>query len=264
MTNYGDTPDETPQDPYGQQPPSQPAPGQPYGQPYGQGDGYGAGQSPYGQTPYGQASGGVAEFSVSAAFSYGWKKFVANLGPILIAAVVMIVAVAVLQLLQRELAGGSAIMALAFSIVSFLVQLVLQAAIVKGSLDITKGAPITLGSLVEGINWAQVVVASLIIAVAMSIGFVLLILPGLAVLFLTSFTTYFIVDKNMGAIDAIKASVSFVIANAGNLILFFLATIAAYIVGALLCGVGLLVAVPVVVIATAFAYRTLNGEQVAA
>ena len=35
-------------------------------------------------------------------------------------------------------------------------------------------------------------------------------------------------------------------------------------IGALLCGIGLLVSVPVSIIATAFAYRRMNGETVAA
>lgn len=271
MSNYGDTPDETPQDPYGQapqDPPAAPNYGQPtegqapYGQaPYGQAP---AGQPPYGQTPYGQAPGGVAAFNVVEAFGYGWKMFLANLGPIILATLAMVAAIVVINVLQFILAGDSSIVALFFSIVGFLAQILAQAAIVKGSLDITKGKPITVGSLVEDIDWAQVVVASLIIAVGMAVGFVLLVLPGIAVFFLTSFTTYFIIDKKMGAIDALKASVSFVIANIGSLILLFLASIAAYIVGAILCGVGLLVAIPVVVIATAYAYRTLNGEQVAA
>lgn len=274
MSNYGDTPDETPQDPYGQPPqtpqtppdygqtpPPAPNYGQPAGAPYGEAP---AGQPPYGQTPYGQAPGGVATFSVVEAFGYGWKKFAANLGPIILATLAMIVAIVIVRILEFILSGDSTIMALVFSIVGFLVQIVAQAAIVKGSLDITRGKPLSVGSMVEDIDWAQVIVASLIISVAMGIGLLLLVLPGIAVFFLTSFTTYFIIDKKMGAIDALKASVSFVIANIGSLILLFLASIAAYIVGAILCGVRLLVAIPVVVIATSYAYRTLNGEQVAA
>ena len=116
----------------------------------------------------------------------------------------------------------------------------------------------------SGIDWVQVIIASLIVAAATMIGLVLCILPGLVVMFLTAFTFYFIIDKGMSALHGIRASISFTIANAGTLIVFFLACIAAYIGGALLCGVGLLVAIPVVVIAQAYAYRTLQGEQVAA
>jgi uncharacterized membrane protein len=48
------------------------------------------------------------------------------------------------------------------------------------------------------------------------------------------------------------------------MVLFFLATLLAYIVGALLCGIGLLAAIPVIYIAQGYTYRRLQGEQVAA
>jgi len=286
MSNYGDTPDETPQDPYGQQPPQgppgepdygQPAGQAPYGQPYGQ---------PAGQSPYGQPPAGGAPFSVGNAFGYGWNKFKANLGPILLVALVLLAALAIIQILQAVMTGddtiefnpdtgefesdsggmlgGSILASLFFGGLSFLVQMIIQSGIIKGALDLTKGKPIALGSMFSGIDFVQVIVASLILAAATMIGFVMLFLPGLAVMFFTAFTLYFIIDKGMPAIEAIKASVSFVLANAGTLIVFFLACIAAYIVGALLCGVGLLVAIPVVVLAQAYAFRTLQGEQVAA
>ena len=302
MSNYGDTPDETPQDPYGQPPqtppgePGQPGYGQPgYGQPsYGQ-PGYGQPpadgtppNNPYGQSPYTPGPGAAAPFSVGAAFSFGWAKFKANLGPILIAALVMLAVLVTIQVLQAILTGGdeltfevdpntgqlestssgmlggSILASLFFGGLSFLVQLVIQSGIVKGSLDLTRGKPISLGSMFSGFDFVQVLVASLILAVATIIGIVLCVLPGLAVMFFSAFTLYFIIDKQMPAIQAIKASFSFVMANAGTLIVFFLACIAAYIVGALLCGVGLLVAIPVVVLAQAYAFRTLQGEQVAA
>ena len=160
--------------------------------------------------------------------------------------------------------GGSIIASLFFGLLSFLASWSSSPASSKGALDITKGKASPWARCSPGIDFVQVVIASLILAVATIIGFVLCILPGLAVMFFTAFTLYFIIDKGMPAIEAIKASVSFVMANAGTLIVFFLACIAAYIVGALLCGVGLLVAIPVVVIAQAYAYRTLQGEQVAA
>lgn len=285
MSNYGDTPGETPQDPYGQQPPQGP-PGEPnYGQPPPSQNPYG--QPPSGQAPYGGATSGEP-FSVGNAFSYGWKKFQANLGPILIAALVLLAAVVLIQIISTiftggneveftvdpdtgaiesdsgGMLGGSIIASLFFGLISQLVGIAIQAGIAKGALDITKGKPISVGSMFAGINWVQVIIASLIIAVASIIGFVLCILPGIAVVFLTSFTLYFLIDKDMPAVDAIKASIAFTRANAGTLIVFFLACIAAFIVGALLCGVGLLVAIPVVVIASAYTYRTLQGEPVAA
>ena len=294
MSNHGDTP-EPPQNPYGQQPPGQQPPGQPdYGQPdYGQAPG-----SPYDQPaggayggpptgdPYGQP-GSSAPYSVGDAFGYGFRKFQANLGPIIIAALVLFGAVVLVQLLSLPFTGGGdttfeidpdtgmieqdsgsmivgLFASLVFGAISMVVQLVIQSGIVKGALDITRGKPLSLGSMFSGFDFVQVVIAALVVAVATMIGFVLCILPGIAVLFLTSFSLYFIIDKGMGAIEAIQASVSFVMGNLGTLIVFFLASLAAYVVGALLCGIGLLVAIPVVVIAQAYTFRSLHNEPVAA
>ena len=84
-------------------------------------------------------------------------------------------------------------------------------------------------------------------------------------MFFTSYTLYFLMDREeMGAVDAIKASFDFTKDNAGNVILWFLLSVLAWFVGALLCGVGLIVAIPVVLIGTAYTYKTLNNEPVAA
>lgn len=289
MSNHGDTP-EPPQNPYGQQPPGQPDYGQPdYGQapgsPYDQPAGGAYGGPPTGD-PYGQP-GSSAPYSVGDAFGYGFRKFQANLGPIIIAALVLFGAVVLVQLLSLPFTGGGdttfeidpdtgmieqdsgsmivgLFASLVFGAISMVVQLVIQSGIVKGALDITRGKPLSLGSMFSGFDFVQVVIAALVVAVATMIGFVLCILPGIAVLFLTSFSLYFIIDKGMGAIEAIQASVSFVMGNLGTLIVFFLASLAAYVVGALLCGIGLLVAIPVVVIAQAYTFRSLHNEPVAA
>jgi uncharacterized membrane protein len=144
------------------------------------------------------------------------------------------------------------------------VQLIVQSVIVKGSLDLTRGRPLDLGSATSGISWGQVIIASLIIGAMTFVGLVLCILPGLAVLFFTSYTLYFVIDRGEDAVTAIKSSFTMVKNNVGVLILFFLASMAAFIAGACACGVGLLVAIPVVVLAQAYTFRVLNGEQVMA
>lgn len=158
--------------------------------------------------------------------------------------------------------AGAMIVSLLFSAISWAVQLVIQAGIIKASLDLTRGRKIDLGSAFNGINWGQVIVASLLIGVGTFVGLILCILPGIVWIFMTWYTLYFVIDRDMSAVDAIKASIGLVKDNIGPLLLFFLAAIAAYIVGACLCGVGLLAAIPVVVIAQAYTFRTLTGDTV--
>lgn len=92
------------------------------------------------------------------------------------------------------------------------------------------------------------------------ISMVLLILSLPVVLYLAirySFYSYFIVDKKMGPIEAIKASGKVTKGNMWHLVGFGIVEAGVVILGALALGVGLLVAVPVVSIATAYIYRKL-------
>jgi uncharacterized membrane protein len=160
--------------------------------------------------------------------------------------------------------GASMIVSLLFSALTIAVQLVVQSGIIKGSLGLTRGQPISFGGAFAGINWGNVILTALLTAAATFVGLVLCILPGLVVLFLTSYALFFVVDRDMGAVDAIKASIHLTTHNIGTLLLFFLASLAVEIIGACLCGVGLLVAIPLVVIAQAYTFRTLTGDPVTA
>lgn len=252
------------------------------------GDGGYSGYGGYGGQPPAGA-GGPGGYSVGNAFSYAFDKFKQNLGPLILITLILLVSVFVIQLIGNlitsgmngagelifdpesgEFEGGAAsgffagamIVSLLFSAISWAVQLIIQAGIIKASLGLTRGQKVDLGSAFSGINWGQVVVASLLIGVGTFVGLILCILPGIVWIFLTWYTLYFVVDRDMSAVDAIKASIALVKDNVGPLLLFFLAAIAAYIVGACLCGVGLLAAIPVVVIAQAYTFRTLTGDTV--
>ena len=141
---------------------------------------------------------------------------------------------------------------------------VVQAGITRGALALTYGQPLTVQMMFNPAMLGQVVIAGIIVGIAAAIGTVLCYLPGLIVIFFTQYVVYFIVDKQLSAVDAIKASISFVNANLGTLVVFYLASLLAFFIGAILCGIGLFVAVPVVLIAQAYTYRKLQGETVAA
>ncbi|HQR81156.1 MAG TPA: hypothetical protein PLT68_13155, partial [Actinomycetota bacterium] len=83
------------------------------------------------------------------------------------------------------------------------------------------------------------------------------------VAFFGSFFVYFILDQDAGAWDSIMKSFAFVKDNIGNLLLLLILSFIAVFVGALLCGLGLFVAIPVTVIAQAYTYKVLRGQPVA-
>lgn len=273
----------------GQQPPhGQPGYGDPgqgqYGGQYGQGQ---YGQPDYGQTPpppppgYGYGGGGGG-YSVGSAFSWAWDKFKANAGIMIGLTLLFFLVSAAVGSIGTGLTGGfssdftnsdgsfnfeagntdsSVFLTSLSNLLSTLVSLVFMAFLVRGSLNVANGQK--FGNITQGINWLQIIIASLIVSVATTIGLVLCILPGLAVAILTMFTNYFIIDRNENALDAIKSSFTLVKDNFGSALLFILAGAGVMILGVIACCVGLLVALPVVVLAQVYTYRTLRGEPVA-
>ena len=231
-------------------------------------------------------AGGRA-FSVGDAFGYGWKKFTENVGPILIAMLVFILIGGViygLQILLQSVttpettvvtgengfvvtnSGGgflALLVSVVFSLVGFIWSYIVQAAYARAGLAVTEGRKIELGELLTFDRIGRIIGAGILLGIATFIGLLLCILPGLLVAFFGSFFVYFILDQNLGAIDALKASFNFVKDNFGNLLLLLVLTMIAIFVGALLCGLGLFVAIPVTVIAQAYAYKVLRGQPVA-
>jgi uncharacterized membrane protein len=148
-------------------------------------------------------------------------------------------------------------------IVLLVVVAAVQAAYIGGLLDIANGQPVAIGSFFKPRMIGSVILATLIIGIASAIGSLCFIL-GIVISIFTLFTTVAIVDRNLSPIDGIKASVDITKANFVPVLLTWLVAAVIAIVGALVCGVGLIVALPVAALLTVYAYRRLTGGQVAA
>ncbi|MEM7397637.1 MAG: hypothetical protein AAGF48_01685 [Pseudomonadota bacterium] len=100
---------------------------------------------------------------------------------------------------------------------------------------------------------------SVLASLAVGIGLLLLIVPGLIAMVLFMFSTFLVIDRGLGPIDALKASMEMTKGNRWSLFGFILLCMLIIFVGVLALGVGLLVAVPIVGLAFAYAYRLLSG-----
>ncbi len=257
--------------------------------PPGGGGGWGSAPPPPPPGPGGggtQFPSGPAGYTVGNAVNYGFKKFTENWIPLIVIALLLIFGAAVVQFIGNAitnaltsdtvvdpntlevtnggLLGFGLVLSLLFSALSFVVNLVVQSGIIKLALGITRGQKVDLGTAFAGVNWPQVFLAAIVIGALTFVGLVLCILPGLLVVIFTSYTMFFVLDRDQDAITAIRSSVTFVRDNFGQLFLFWLASVALYIVGACLCGVGLLAAIPTVLIAQAYTFRTLTNDPVTA
>jgi uncharacterized membrane protein len=96
------------------------------------------------------------------------------------------------------------------------------------------------------------------------VGLVLLIVPGIIAAIALIFATYLVVDRNLGPIEAIKESARLTKGHRWQLFLLALAIIGINILGAIALLVGLVVTIPVSLLAVVHAYRKLAGKGAAA
>jgi uncharacterized membrane protein len=242
-----------------------------YGDAGGSGGGYGGGYGAPPENPYGQPTPGG--YSPTDAWSFGWRHFTARPATLLVPVLVIGIAVLVISFVVRLIIVGGMTdsgsnlgtvllaAAIAGGITSLITQ-VLAAGLYKGGADVADGRDVQLGGLFEGWDKVQVIVAAVIIGVLTLIGTLLCYFPALIVGYFTQFTLLFIVDKNLSATDALRASFRMCVDNLGPTILWYLLALITVVVGAVLCLVGLLVAIPVVLVGLAYTYRRLQGEPV--
>lgn len=265
-------------------PPPPPPPGPP-----GPPGGYGA--PPPGQ-PYGGPSG--PPYNVGEAFSYAWAKFQANMGQMVLAALAIFAGAIVifgiyailvfgvlagdgLECKSRDVAGycteydaggigffGTLLLTALFVGVFFVFAQIVGAGLIREALGVTQGRAFSTAGVFKFENLGPVIVTSLLVGAGVLVGTVLCYLPGIAFGFFSSYSLYFLIDKNLAPVDAIKASFRFVLDNLGPTILWYLVTLVIVFVGELLCGVGLLAAIPIALVGTAYTYKRLNNEPIAA
>ncbi|WP_168211581.1 hypothetical protein [Ruania zhangjianzhongii] len=167
---------------------------------------------------------------------------------------------------SRAAVTGFSVMALVANLITGIVSGIIGGAFANGGLKQSAGHKPTLGEAFKIPNMQNVLIWAVVWAVVS--GLLSAVAPGLAIItvivgFLTIFAYPFIIDRNHSWIDGLKGSVQMVTQNLGSTLLLALALLGINIVGALLCGLGLLITVPMSVAASVFAYRSFSQQPIA-
>ncbi len=99
--------------------------------------------------------------------------------------------------------------------------------------------------------------ASILYGLIVLAGLILLIIPGIYLALRFQFYSYYIIDKNAGAVDSLRMSWKVTERNLINIFLFELLLVGINILGAIALLVGLLVTIPLSLIAVTLLYRKL-------
>ena len=199
---------------------------------------------------------------VYASFSHGWQTFVKRPW-FLIGSVVVVFGVSAVSggIAQSAGDGGVAATSFIFNAVDFfVVQIFVSMGIIAWSLKANSQIESTkISDLWAPHAYWRYLGTSILITIIELIGFALLVIPGIIASVLLMFAPFLVIDRGLSPFAAVKASFAINKEHFWAVFLLMLAAIAANIIGLILLGVGLLVSIPVTVIAMAYAYRTLSS-----
>ena len=92
------------------------------------------------------------------------------------------------------------------------------------------------------------------------LGYLVFIVPGVILFLGLSLSSYYVVDQNMGPIQGMRASWEATKGQKGQLFLFSLVAVLLFIGGCVACYIGMLVALPLVMVSFATIYLRLSGQ----
>jgi len=204
-----------------------------------------------------------ATFSKKEAIKFGFKISKSNI-LFFIGVLVIVVFVSAVTSILRNAVQKQVLANLILNIIQYLVNAVVAMGLIKISLEFLDKAKPKIRDIFYYKPVVSYTVASIINTILIIAGIIFLIVPGIIFAVRLQYTTYLIVDKNLGPIEAIKKSWNITRENTWNLFFFGILLGLINILGALCLLVGLFITVPLGMIATTSVYRKLLLQSEAA
>lgn len=192
------------------------------------------------------------QFDIGQLLSRSWQVFTANVGILLGGLVLFIV-------IQAAVNG-----VLALASLPAVGHLVIGGPLALGycgvSLRLVRGERVEFGDLFLGFQrFLPAFLANLLISIFITIGTFFCVIPGLVVAVVYGITFLFMFDRNQDFWPAMESSRQTVMAGFWPWCLLWLVLAALNIAGAIVCGVGLLISMPVCALMLAQAYDQAAG-----
>lgn len=204
------------------------------------------------------------QFTVGSAIRFGWETFKRRpwffVGTTVVIAVIYVAAGIVSGIVDQIFGGSLEEATLPGQIVNYLLGALIGMGVTAFYLaahDNPETAELSL--LWHPQPFWKFLGTSLLATLAIIVGFVLLVVPGIIAMLLFMFSTFIVIDKGLGPIEAMKESMRITAGHRWQLLGLIVVLFLIGMVGALALGVGLLVAIPVATLAFTHAYRVLSG-----
>jgi len=200
------------------------------------------------------------KFLKKEAIAFGWEKAIGNIGFFIVMIIILVAASMAPQILAGAFAKVK-IFAFIFILAGMILQLELRLGVTKSLIAFADGKKPAIGELFSCFDKriVTVFVAGILYSLMVFLGTLLLIVPGIILGIKFMFFGYFIVDKNAGIMESFKMSSALTDGSKTNIFLFALLLWLINAAGALCLGIGLIITIPLSMVAVAYVYRKLEG-----
>jgi uncharacterized membrane protein len=200
-----------------------------------------------------------SRFSVSDALRFGWGETKRNIG--FLAAVVLIALLAFSgpAALQKELHGGYPFLSFLIGLSALVIRATLVMGLVKVSLMIADGQTPGIADLLGGIELFLFFLFGVALYLLMVAGgLILFVVPAVVWALQFLFFVHAMVDRRVGPIEALAESSRLTRGSRLDLLVLVLVLVGVNLAGAVCLGIGLLVTIPLSMLASARVYRRLQ------
>jgi len=201
------------------------------------------------------------KFSISEAIRFGWNTMKSNLGFFIILLIVAGLIFNIPGIIAELVKKNTPILSIIISITSWVVGVVISMGLIRIALrfcDNKKGEFADLFSCFP--LFFKYLFGSILYRLIILGGMILLIIPGIIWGIKFCFFDYFIVDKGLGPIEALKKSSVITTGAKWDLFKFFGLLVLINLAGALCLLIGLFATLPTTMVAGAFVYRKLLAQ----
>jgi hypothetical protein len=201
------------------------------------------------------------KFSKEAAIKFGWNRMKENLGFFIVYLIILSVITAFFSIFANAFSESLPSLSLLFSLGSWVVSIVSSIFVIKIGLKLYENDKIGSYDFLSFSSslFFKFLLGYVLYTLLVVIGFILLIVPGVYLGIKYQYVQYLIVDKNMDVIEAFKESGKITDGHKWNLLLLVLMFLIIATLGAMALGVGLLVAIPIIIVAQAYVYKQLSS-----
>jgi hypothetical protein len=195
------------------------------------------------------AGPGASKLDIISCYERSWKLLKSNFWPLVGISILMSVIYAALGYTQLQ----------GVLVVTPLFGAVFSAGVYYFFLRKVRGQPASFGDVFAGFTKAflTLFVAGLLVSIFITVGVFCLVLPGLYLAVAYSFTVILAVDKGLGFWEAMETSRKVITRQWWRVLGLMLLAIPFLILGAVALGVGIFVAIPLVLGAITYAYEDL-------